>query len=115
MRQSTLRQRPPLGLYAYLAGISVSVLIGMLPSDVQTTYSVNAIVLYGGLLVGLALGSEFCRLALVVLGIFWGVAVLGLISPAVDFVAIGWSAVALGSSLILTTPSMRRYTQGTPL
>jgi hypothetical protein len=94
----------------YLIGVLILVVLARLPSEVHTTYTWYGAIIYILLLVGLARGSNICRMILCFLGVLWAIGVALLLTQPIDAVAAIWSAVAGLTSALLLTPSMRRYT-----
>jgi hypothetical protein len=98
-------------LLAYFCGIVALVATSFLPSEVETIYSWQGVLVYGALLVGLGLGSNFCRMVLLVVGIVWAVGVASVSSSPPDAVAVVWCVLSLCVSLLLLSPSIRGYTR----
>ena len=96
--------------FGYLGGLVVLVLWGFLPSDIQTTYNWPGVLIGVGLIAGVYARSRLCRWALVIVGTVAALGVLLIQTPTLEFVATMWSAIALGVTSLLVTPSMRRYT-----
>jgi hypothetical protein len=101
----------PKTLYLYLAGVLLLVVIGFLPSEVETTYSWGGASLGIGLLFGLWAGSRFCRRALLLIGIATALGSLFLQDAHLEFVATAWSVLAIITTGLLMTPSMRAFTE----
>lgn len=85
---------------------------GILPSEIDTHYSWQDVLLEILLLVGLFLGRQFCRWALSALGLFASIGSFSLQTGSVEFVATVWSLLALFVTSLLLLPSVRRYFQG---
>lgn len=94
---------------AYVLGIVLLVVVGMIPSEVETTYSWQGALLMLVLLGGLAFGVRVCRWALIALGVFSSLGTLLLASPSLDVVVIAWSALALVVTSLLLVPPMDRH------
>jgi hypothetical protein len=105
-----LRRRVPLALWAYLAGTALLVVLGMLPSEITTSYRWQGVVLEIALLGGLFLGSNASRLVLIGIGLAVAFGTLAMQSGSLEFVATLWSVVALLVTGLLLTPSARRFT-----
>lgn len=105
----------PATFYLYLAGILLLGVWGLIPSEVETTYTWEGAALLLALIVGLSAGSRFCRRVLVVLGTAVALGSLLLQSDGrLEFVATMWSVLAALTTVLLLTPSMRSFTEGGP-
>jgi hypothetical protein len=102
---------PPI-FAAYVLGLLLLVLLGFLPSEVETRYTWPGSLLFVGLVIGLAWGSDMCRWILLVLGVVWSFLNMSLQSPSIEVVATAWSVTALLVTGLLLTDSMRGYTRG---
>lgn len=94
---------------AYVLGIILLVLVGMIPSGVETTYSWQGALLMLLLLGGLAYGVRICRWALIALGVFASLGTLVLASPSLDIVVVVWSVLALAVTGLLFMPPMKKH------
>lgn len=94
---------------AYVLGLVLLVLVGMIPSEVETTYTWQGTVFMLVLLGGLAYGMRICRWALIAIGVFSSFGTLLLASPSVGAVVIAWCALALAVTSLLLMPSVGRH------
>lgn len=104
------RDRPPLAFCAYLVGIVLLVLWGLLPSEVSTRYDWQGALIVLVLIAGTYAQSQLCRWMLVLIGVFSGFGVLLIQTPPLEFAATMWSILAIVVTSFLITPAMRRYT-----
>lgn len=105
------RTKPPPIFGVYLLGLALVVILGFLPSEVETTYTWSGSLLWIGLVLGVAWGSTLCRWILVVCGVLMSFMTMSLQSPPVEGVATAWSVMALFVTSLLLTPSMREHTR----
>lgn len=105
---------PPVMFFVFLGVVALGAVLACLPSEVETSYSWYGVVGYCAFVFGLAGGSNVCRWMLFCLGIFWAVAVASLLTEPIDVVGMAWALTALVGSLILWSPSLRRYTAQSP-
>lgn len=95
--------------WLYVAVLGLFVAVGLLPSDVTTTYSWFGAVLMIVGLVALGKGSNVARWLLVALGVLVALATIA-VQSELDAVATADACLALLSSFLLLTPSLRAYT-----
>ena len=105
-----LRKQPPPMFYAYVAGLGLLYLWGLLPSEVNTSYNLQGLSVVLLLLVGLGCGFPICRWVLFAGGMAAAFGSFMLQSEPIEFVATTWSVFALGVSALLLTRSMRHHT-----
>jgi hypothetical protein len=108
--QSRTKLRSPLPLLAYLAGTVVLVLWGLLPSEIETSYTWFGALLQTILVIGLFKRSNRCRWLLIGIGLLTAVGTLMLQTWPPEFVATAWGVIALLTTGLLLTRTMRRYT-----
>jgi hypothetical protein len=104
--------KPPKTLVAYIAGVALLVLWGLLPSEVSTSYSWPGAAIMGVLLAGAWLGSNLCRWLLFLIGLVVASGSILVQTMPLEFVATSWSLLAILVSSLLLTPSMRAHTAG---
>lgn len=102
--------RPFGALLAYSLGTVALVLWALLPSEVETSYTWEGVLLELVLIAGLFAGLNLCRWALIIIGGAAAFGTVALQSAPLEFVATGWSVLALLVTAILLTPPIRRYT-----
>jgi hypothetical protein len=105
------RRLPPPIFFAYVLGLGVLVLLGLLPSKVETTYNWQGSLLLASLVFGLAWGSNLCRWILSIVGVIWALTVMSLQALPLEVVATTWSVTALIVTGLLLTASMREHTR----
>jgi hypothetical protein len=101
----------PAFFWLYLLGTVALVALSFAPSSIKTSYTWSGGLLELVLLAGLYSGSNLSRLVLVVIGFLAGVGSLALQSPTFDVIGCLWSALAVGVTCLLLTPSMRGFTK----
>jgi hypothetical protein len=105
-------QAPPPILYLYVAGILLLGLWSLIPSEVETTYTWQGAALLLALIGGLVVGSHFCRWVLILVGAAASLGSLLLQTDGqLEFVATMWSVLAMATTVLLLTPSMRNFTE----
>lgn len=106
----TKRRQVPLTLWAYLGGTVLLVALGLLPSEVSSSYSWQGAVLEIALLAGLFFGSNICRLVLIAIGVAVALGTLASQTGSLELVATLWASVALLVTGLLLAPSARHFT-----
>lgn len=104
------RQRVPGTVWAYLGGTAILVALGLLPSEIETSYTLQGIALEVILLGGLFIGSNICRLLLIFIGLAAAFGAFLSQTGSPEFVATLWTVAAMLVTGLLFTPSARRFT-----
>lgn len=102
--------KPPGALFAYLVGLVLLGLWGLLPSEVETSYDWQGALIAVALVGGLCAGNRACRWVLIFLGIIAAGGTLLIQSTPLELVATAWSVLVLAVTALLMTPAMRKYT-----
>ena len=110
MLSKRARPKPPIAVWVYLLGTVALVGFGVVPSRVQTSYSLQGSLIEIALLVGLLLGVNVCRWCLIVVGVLAGIGIMLVQASPPELVPTLWSVLALAMTALLFLPSTRRYT-----